>query len=80
MPVYEYICDHCNKPVELLIRNQAEVPHCPDCGSDALQKQISSPAAVFARPGGLMSCGQKACAEAMPSCAGSGGCCGHSHS
>jgi len=43
MPLFEYHCDSCDKQVEILVRNR-EQPHCPDCGTDRLQKLLSAPA------------------------------------
>ena len=72
MPIYEYECGGCHSEFEALVRG-GDVPSCPTCGSDQLQKQLSVPAAHSASsqlpvcqpspPGG---CG-------LPQC-GSGGC------
>ncbi len=44
MPLHDFHCRHCNKTHELLIRG-AEVPACPACGSQELEKLVSMPAA-----------------------------------
>jgi putative FmdB family regulatory protein len=44
MPLYEYACRDCDAEFELLIRG-SEVPQCPECESDRLQKLLSVPAA-----------------------------------
>ncbi|MGA8169589.1 MAG: zinc ribbon domain-containing protein [Methylocystis sp.] len=40
MPLYDYICESCNAEFELLVRS-SDVPTCPTCGSDKLQKQVA---------------------------------------
>lgn len=45
MPLYEYHCSKCDQDVEVLVRNQAEKPQCPECGSLKLSKQLSVAAA-----------------------------------
>ncbi|MBX9791676.1 MAG: zinc ribbon domain-containing protein [Pirellulales bacterium] len=68
MPLYEYVCDDCHRPAELLIRGN-EKPICPECGSKHLSKQFSVPAA-HVRGGSLPvsgiepgTCGRPACAR-----------------
>ncbi|MGE0535731.1 MAG: zinc ribbon domain-containing protein [Pirellulales bacterium] len=69
MPLYEYICEDCRQPAELLIRG-ADQPVCPQCGSLRLAKQFSVPAA-HVRGGSLPvssagepgMCGRPACAR-----------------
>ena len=46
MPLYEYQCDECREPAELLVRGD-EQPVCPACGGQRLTKQLS----VVAAPG-----------------------------
>lgn len=43
MPIYEYECQGCRRPVSLLIRtlSAAEAPRCPRCGSVALSRLMS---------------------------------------
>jgi len=45
MPLYEYICQECGHPFEVLIRGDGEKPACDACGSQRLEKQWSVPAA-----------------------------------
>lgn len=33
MPMFEYICPHCGKKFEELVRSHEEEVHCPDCKS-----------------------------------------------
>ncbi|MEQ8848638.1 zinc ribbon domain-containing protein [Botrimarina sp.] len=44
MPLYEYLCDDCQKDVEVLVRNESQRPACPDCGGERLKKLLSVPA------------------------------------
>ncbi len=40
MPIYEYICKNCSLEFELLIFSE-DIPKCPKCGSENLQKKVS---------------------------------------
>jgi putative FmdB family regulatory protein len=75
MPIYEYLCDRCERTVEVLVRSISEQPQCPDCGGDQLHKEWSLPASPAVRGGGLPvsrgDSGGEACG--MPRCCG-GGC------
>ena len=42
MPIYEYICDTCNKKVTVFLRAATAEPLCPVCGSSSLTRIISS--------------------------------------
>jgi putative FmdB family regulatory protein len=44
MPLYEYVCRHCNTQSELLVQ-AARQPECPQCGSSKLTKLLSVVAA-----------------------------------
>ena len=41
MPLYEFDCSGCGHRFEALVRNGAP-PSCPACGSDALDRILSS--------------------------------------
>jgi putative FmdB family regulatory protein len=41
MPLFDYHCPACQADFELLVR-ASTVPTCPQCGSTALDKQIST--------------------------------------
>ena len=43
MPIYEFICDHCNKTFELLaVRTDDPVPTvCPHCQSPEISRALS---------------------------------------
>jgi putative FmdB family regulatory protein len=45
MPLYDFKCHQCGKVSELLLSGQpdSKKPACPDCGSQKLEKLISSP-------------------------------------
>lgn len=50
MPVYEYLCQDCNRIFSFLVRSVASArePTCPKCGKSGMQKQFS----CFATPRG----------------------------
>lgn len=43
MPIYEYICQNCQKRFEVLVslNSKAKVT-CPDCSSDRVKRMVSS--------------------------------------
>jgi putative FmdB family regulatory protein len=56
MPLYEYRCEHCDLTFEALIRSATDQPHCPECRSIEVDKQLSVPAmaqTAGGRTGGL---------------------------
>lgn len=74
MPLYEYACRDCDSQFELLVRG-SEMPHCPQCDGQHLEKLLSVPAAHakgtaelpvceprMPRGCGLPQCGQGGCA------------------
>ena len=40
MPIYEYTCRKCKKAFEQLVR-KGDVPACPKCGSEKLERMLS---------------------------------------
>lgn len=40
MPLYSYQCTSCEKEFELLV-SSSEVPVCPSCGSEKLERLLS---------------------------------------
>lgn len=44
MPLYSYRCTACESAFEALVRSD-DVPVCPSCGSDKLNRLLSMPAA-----------------------------------
>jgi len=71
MPIYEFQCKECSERFETLVRS-SDVPACPKCGSENLQKLISAHAISSGMPD--TPCNSAPCSPA-PKC-GSGGCCG----
>ena len=43
MPVFEYACRACGRELELLVLRE-EIPECPACQSQDLEKLLSLPA------------------------------------
>ena len=43
MPIYEYLCEDCNRIYSFLVRrmDEARQPACPRCGAADLHKQVS---------------------------------------
>jgi putative FmdB family regulatory protein len=70
MPLFEYECQGCGKKFETLVQG-AKVPSCPVCGSDKLEKQLST----FGVGGFSASKGLAPCGSPVPAggCGSSGG-------
>jgi putative FmdB family regulatory protein len=51
MPLYEFVCQKCDREQELLVRGE-EVPVCESCGSNQLTKLLSAPVAHSTGVGG----------------------------
>ncbi len=69
MPIYEYVCEECDKPSEILLKGRSEKPSCPHCGSAKLARQFST---FAAHQGGGAPGGQ--CPSAMDGSCKSGKC------
>ena len=41
MPLYEYVCRHCETGFEKLVRRFDETVTCPSCDSAVVEKQLS---------------------------------------
>jgi len=41
MPIFEYICNQCQRPFEALVMGSQKAI-CPDCGSDDLDQKFST--------------------------------------
>ena len=78
MPLFEYICRACGDISEQLVTG-ARKPACPNCGSQKLEKQLStfSAAAPAARAPAVPPCGSGSCPARGMGCAGGG--CPHVH-
>lgn len=70
MPIYEYACRQCNQEFEILVRGQ-ELPHCPDCGGEKLDRLLSVTAAPSSTSGKAADSMPGTCGR--PQC-GMGGC------
>jgi putative FmdB family regulatory protein len=44
MPLFDFHCPACQNDFELLVRGD-NVPSCPECGANSLQKRVSAPQA-----------------------------------
>ncbi len=57
MPIYEYQCEDCKTPFEVFIRSVTHLPQveCPECGSERVEKQVSSVSGSGADEGGSVS-------------------------
>jgi putative FmdB family regulatory protein len=43
MPLYQYLCQHCNISVEKLQKfSDAPLTECPECNHQTLEKQVST--------------------------------------
>lgn len=42
MPIYEYLCKSCDDQFEALMGVHDEKPCCPKCGSDEVERVLSS--------------------------------------
>ncbi len=53
MPIYEYTCKKCNKIFETLVLSSDAIKgiQCPECGSEEVQKMLSSFTRGSAGPG-----------------------------
>jgi len=71
MPIYRYQCKECEHAFETLVMKRSETVACPTCGSENLQKLLTSHAVGSSTPD--TPCGSGACSP-MPPCAG--GMCG----
>jgi len=74
MPIYEYVCDDCNKPFEKLVMKSSEKITCPKCGSRHHTLQFS----IVASPvkSGTMSDGSASSGSAGGGCACTPSTCG----
>lgn len=62
MPLHDFHCPRCNKTFELLVRS-SDLPACPDCGSQELQKLVSMPQAPGKTAGIIASARRQAARE-----------------
>ena len=41
MPIYDYGCGKCGHKFEKLVKLNAPIPACPECGTDDVKKLVS---------------------------------------
>ena len=72
MPIYEYVCMHCESHFEELVGANDPAPGCPDCGGERVAKQFS----VFAAHASELSLrsGEGGTSAGGGCCGGSCGC------
>ena len=81
MPLYEFKCEDCGEPNEILILGTQDEPACKSCGSTNMTKQISAHSSMSGPAKNSMpGMGDTACCGSSPGqaagCAGPGSCCG----
>jgi putative FmdB family regulatory protein len=44
MPIFEFVCEQCEKPFEELVRSSSSLDGvvCPQCGSPQIKRKIST--------------------------------------
>lgn len=52
MPLFEYVCEECEREFELLVSHR-ETPACPKCGSIRMNRLMSAAAGRVASGSGL---------------------------
>ena len=72
MPIYEFLCDHCEVRFEELVRN-GDRPRCPECSTNDVRRLLSS----FAVHSTSANVGGGGASKSCSSCAGSS--CGTCH-
>jgi putative FmdB family regulatory protein len=66
MPIYEYRCEECETAFEKLVRAFRESVSCPECGSAAVERllstfALSSSSGSSTSRGGGCGCGRGGC-------------------
>ena len=67
MPIYEYAYNACDIEFELLVREDRG-EQCPECGSNALTRQFSVPAAHASQSSSslpVQGCGRPRCGDGI---------------
>jgi putative FmdB family regulatory protein len=76
MPIYDFRCRQCGETREILVQREAASMCCPSCGSDEMERLLSS-FNVSSRgmsSGGTTCCGREERCDSPP-CSSGGGCC-----
>ncbi len=42
MPIFEYVCDDCEKQFEAILLREDQEVRCPECSSRSVEKQLST--------------------------------------
>lgn len=69
MPIYEYVCDHCERAFERYVRSWNEPVVCPSCQGKSLSRQLSTFAVSGGAAGGPRSAGGGCCGGGSCGCA-----------
>jgi putative FmdB family regulatory protein len=80
MPIFDIRCAACGYGGEVIQLTNATALACPSCGSDQVERQMSTPSTLTGRtPRAHPGPGDTACCGSTPSaagCSGPGSCCG----
>jgi putative FmdB family regulatory protein len=68
MPIYEYVCEDCQKPFEKIVMSQRERIACPNCGGRHHKLQLSVIAAPAKSGNGGTAASGGGCACTPSSC------------
>jgi len=68
MPIYDFRCRSCGRVFEALVRSWDERRACPSCGSEDVEKMITSSYLLKMESGGggLTCCGRETRCETPP--------------
>lgn len=70
MPIYDFKCRDCGLVTEVFLRSaDGQVAHCPDCGSDNMEKLITASYMIRTEDShspGLTCCGRSERCERPP--------------
>lgn len=72
MPLFDFKCKGCGKVSEILLRRYSEKAICPECGSNDMEKMLTSSYIVkqHVRSAGSTCCGKEERCETPPCSAG----------
>jgi putative FmdB family regulatory protein len=66
MPIFEYKCEKCNTKFEKLVNSNKTEVNCEKCGSEKVERQLSSFSAKV-NDSGKQRCSISDCASCCPS-------------
>jgi putative FmdB family regulatory protein len=72
MPIYDFKCHQCGRVSEVFVRSADQAVNCPECGSDNMERLVSSSYLVKmdSQPPGTTCCGRAERCEAPPCSSG----------